>query len=135
MGDGPDLALLMQPTCSAQRHMIGKGLEGYPFAPIKGLNTAVFITSSKKDRANPIAIWSRHAGGFWGIRKGYQNQNIFRVINKGSGLNDTLRNLAGSKIGVPNIIDATHFITRHGEIYQEKPSRLLAKLLQEYTQN
>ncbi len=133
LNDGPDLALLMQPAYSAQRHMAKKGLEGYPFAPIAGLNTALFITSSKKDRANPIAIWSRHAGGFWGIRKGYQNQNIFRVINQGSGLDDTLRNLPGSKVGVPNIIDATRFITRHGEIYQEKAGRLLARLLNEYT--
>lgn len=133
LGNGPDLALLLQPAYSAQRHMIGKGLEGYPFAQIENLNTAFFVTSSKKDKANPIAIWSRHFGGFLGLRKAYKDQTTFRVINKGSGLKDTLRDLPGSKAGVPNVIDATGFITNHNEIYSDKVGTLLAALLVEYT--
>lgn len=133
LGDGPNLVLLLQPAYSAQRHMIDRGLEGYPFAPIENLNTAFFVTSSKKDKANPVAIWSRHFGGFWGIRKARKNPEIFRLIKKGSGLKDTLRDLPGSKTGVPNVIDATHFISEHNEIYSPKIGTLLAALLVEYT--
>ena len=133
LGDGPDLALLLQPAYSAQRHMVNKGLEGYPFAPIEGLNTTVFVTSSKRDKANPLAIWSRHFGGFLGLWKANKNPDIFRVINQDSGIEDTLRHLSGSKVGIPNVIDASKFIIDHNDIYDNEAGRLLAELLIEYT--
>lgn len=127
--NGPDFALLLQPAYSAQRHMEGRGLEGYPYAPISGMSTKVFVTSSRKDRANPFAVWSRHFGGIQGLLKARRNPEIFRFIPKHERLSETIFGLQGAGSDRPTVIDATSFITEHNDIYDYDIGQILAAIL------
>lgn len=129
---GPDLALMLQPAYSAQRHMPGKGIEGYPFADQTGLATKVFATTSKEDTANPLAVWSPHFGGRRGLSRAKRNPDIFRFIPPHKQLEKTLAALPGATAQKPTAIDATEFVYDHSDIYDAAVGQLLAHLLITY---
>lgn len=129
MGNGPDLALMLQPAYSAQRHMAGKGLEGYPYATIPGLKTKVFVTSSKGDKANPFAVWSRHFGGIQGLSKARKNGDFFRYIPQYDKIAGTLAALSGANADRPTVINATDFVDDHSDVYNEDVGKVLATIL------
>lgn len=80
----PDLLLSLQPAYSARRWMsrkrlfeLGTSAEGAPYL-VPGEHRH-FITSSRHDKANPLAFWSRHLGGKGGIKSAKERPDIFTL--------------------------------------------------------
>jgi pimeloyl-ACP methyl ester carboxylesterase len=70
----------LQGAFSARRFVAADSGEGAPYAAYPALSTVIVLTSSKHDRANPTAIWSKHVGGPNGLRYMRGHPDIFNVL-------------------------------------------------------
>ena len=58
-----DLYIGLEPAFSANRFIKDKGIEGVQYESHSDLETKILITTSRHDKANPVAFWSEHLGG------------------------------------------------------------------------
>jgi len=70
----------LQGAFSARRFVAADSGEGAPYADYSALSTVVVLTSSKDDRANPTAVWAKHAGGSNGLRYMEKHSDVFKVL-------------------------------------------------------
>jgi hypothetical protein len=88
-----DLFIGLEPAFSANRFIEDGGIEGSPYKNHSELQTKFLITTSKYDKANPVAFWSEHLGGkdsFNTVKKHTDDYNFYgtRIIEgKTVGLN------------------------------------------------
>ena len=70
----------LQGAFSARRFVAADSGEGAPYANHPALSTVIVLTSSKDDRANPAAVWSKHVGGPNGLRYMRRHPEVFKVL-------------------------------------------------------
>lgn len=133
IGDGPDLLVLLQPAFSARRFVAGdqRGREGAPFAPIAGTRTITIGTTSDKDLANPVAVWSAHFGGFQGrkyVQLSDSAQRVFDYISE-KPLADAVEHAKAAVAGRPMMVDASQFVGNHNDIYGPLMGKFVAGLI------
>jgi len=80
-----DLFIGLQGAFSANRFIAYDGWEGSPYAEFSDRKTEFSLTTSRCDKANPIAAFitgAKHTGGKHGLRvaKKSKNEEIFNVI-------------------------------------------------------
>ena len=149
IGNGPDLLALLQPAFSARRFVAGvpavgwldrirskinNGLEGAPFAHIEGIKTVTVGTTSNKDIANPVAVWSAHFGGFLGKRYVQKNklaQKVYDFVEKMS-LDKAIESTESAVVGRPMMVDAGKFVGSHNDIYGPNMGKFLAGLISQH---
>lgn len=141
IGSGPDLTIALQPAHSIFRFLPGRGVEGHPFADIDNLDTIVVATSSKRDTANPLAIWSRYVGGRTGLAIARNDKNRdwvdFVARNDSLGPHKAVSHALDqldARPGTPTIVDATGFVFEHNDVMSEDMGRFVAGLIARYAQ-
>ena len=75
----------LQGAFSANRFVVNRGWEGYPYAEFYDYPTSFTLTTSLYDKANPAARFftgAKHVGGKYGLKFAMKekNENIFKVI-------------------------------------------------------
>jgi len=139
VGSGPELTIALQPAHSVYRFIPGRGVEGHPFAHPDGLETVLVATSSRRDTANPFAIWSRYVGGRTGLATARKDQN--REWMDYTGRDETLGphravsyalDHLDAVSGKPMIVDATGFVFEHNDVMSDDMGRFVAGLINSY---
>lgn len=113
-----DLLLGLQGAFSANRFIAGVGEEGSPYAEYRQLGTAVAMTWSKNDTANPLAFLlsrSPHIGGYRGYEAALkQGSKVFLAVD-----DEQLKSSQCADLRDANkvlLVNATRFVHDHGDI-------------------
>jgi len=128
-----DMFIGLQGAFSARRFVENEGLEGHPYSDFNELTTQIVMTSSKTDKANPVAhkvTGASHIGGSPGIEYANNNPEIFEIIS----YQNTSFVLANDKV---NLIDASQIVTgdktkgisSHNDILDGEMGLLISRVL------
>lgn len=129
VGNGPDLAILLQPALSMYRFAPGEGREGHPFAPVREIKTKIVVTTSRWDSANPWAIWTRYIGNGRNLPRIAKLDGTFLVHKRLSDPANPPRDKNGATVSV---IDGQEFILDHNDIMSKDMGKLIAGLIRNY---
>jgi len=117
-----DLFIGLQGAFSAHRFVEGDGREAHLYSDFRSLKkTSIALTSSKHDRANPIARFvtgAAHVGGIYGMDYAKENVAVFEnIIYNGEELS-----IDPEKI---NLIDASSIVQKNNELDESAHNDIL----------
>lgn len=120
-----DLLIGLQGAFSANRFIAGQGAEGSPYAGFKQLGTAIVMTWSENDSANPLAYRlsrSPHIGGNLGYKAALEHgQDVFLPVDADKlTVNECVELRNASKV---LMVNATSFVDDHGDILDSEMGR------------
>lgn len=114
--------VLLQPAFSVNRFITGEGSEGSPYDNSPQRDTRVLITSSRRDKANPAAFWSRFGGGKWGLNKAKNLDGVFCNVEwVGESFTPPLDNCNNELI----MVDANAIVSDHNDILDLDMAQLI----------
>lgn len=120
-----DLYLGLQGAFSARRFVPGAGGEGAPYADVAGLEVPIVLTSSRRDRGNPTAFWSRHTGGGTGLRFMCQHREQFKVLAWPAQGHEVARAISDEPVRQVLVLDATEVVSDHNDVLDESMAELI----------
>jgi hypothetical protein len=126
-----DLFLGLQGAVSILRFSAGAGNEGYPYAEFANRKTAIVLTASTLDKANPFArvfTRARNAGSGYGLAWAREHQT-FWVFSTKEGTEEEWRQAITKVPSQVLVIDATDVIRDHNDILQVSQARLIWRVL------
>jgi hypothetical protein len=117
-----DLFVSLQGAFSINRFIEREGEEGSPYAEFAERQTAILLTTSANDTANPIAYWitqAEHTGGWRGLKKARTVPGVFAISR---GAIDCAAIRGQKKIVV---VDAESFVQDHNDVLDLEMGELM----------
>jgi pimeloyl-ACP methyl ester carboxylesterase len=128
----------LQGAFSARRFVAADSGEGAPYADYPTLSTVIVLTSSKDDRANPTAIWSKHVGGPNGLRYMRRHPEVFNVLTWEADkpqIGQAIRDYKGDgKVLTLDVSEIVAGAGAHNDILDKEMARLIWFCLQQLDQ-
>lgn len=117
-----DLYVSLQGAFSINRFIEGQGEEGWPYAEFARRPTAILLTTSANDTANPLAFWisrAEHTGGWRGLEKARTQPDIFAIYQDAIDCIDL-----GSRKQIV-VVDAASFVKDHNDVLDLEMGELM----------
>jgi hypothetical protein len=137
----PALVVALQGAFSANRFLAErtKGREGAPYSTYREVGAHFALTWSRRDKANPVANFVSNAnqvGGKPGYERARRHRNHFRLLEAVPTLDTVVLEPEAEPASISDegriaMIDASRFVTNHGDIHKPEMSRLLWRLIRD----
>ncbi len=132
-GSCVDIYIGLQGAFSAKRFVSQASSEGGPYRNFEKLRTKLILTTSNHDRANPLAFWSKHVGGYSGLSYMKRFKKLFQSFtwpDEKSQIAKVLKeNDKPQRVIVLDVSEIVDGEDAHNDILNEDVAKLILFLL------